>query len=173
MVDLASLDAPVTALLRAVARDVVLPNFRNLSGEEIMEKGPGDLVTVADRESEARLTAGLTEILPEARVIGEEACAADPALLDGIEHGLAWVVDPMAGAKPPSSPTEVESPASDSPFFSVWKISEPQRTASASVSAPWGTIMNSWKSMALSACSPPLMMFIIGTGSTCAATPPT
>ena len=77
------------------------------------------------------------------------------------------------GAKPPSSPTAVARPRSCSPFFSVWKISAPQRTASASVSAPTGMIMNSWKSIGLSACAPPLMMFIIGTGSTCAETPPT
>ena len=33
--------------------------------------------------------------------------------------------------------------------------------------------MNSWKSTVLSACLPPLMMFISGTGSTVAFTPPT
>ncbi len=33
--------------------------------------------------------------------------------------------------------------------------------------------MNSWKSMELSACTPPLSTFIIGTGSTCALAPPT
>ena len=35
-----------------------------------------------------------------------------------------------------------------------------------SCSTPTGRIMNSWKSTLLSACAPPLMMFIIGTGST-------
>jgi hypothetical protein len=39
--------------------------------------------------------------------------------------------------------------------------------------APTGMIMNSWMSIGLSACSPPLMMFIIGTGRTRAAVPPT
>jgi hypothetical protein len=33
--------------------------------------------------------------------------------------------------------------------------------------------MNSWKSSGLSACAPPLTMFIIGTGSRRASTPPT
>jgi hypothetical protein len=36
------------------------------------------------------------------------------------------------------------------------------------LSAPTGMIMNSWMSIGLSACAPPLMMFIIGTGRTCA-----
>ena len=41
------------------------------------------------------------------------------------------------------------------------------------VGAPTGTIMNSWKSIGLSAWAPPLTIFIIGTGSTCAFVPPT
>ena len=68
------------------------------------------------------------------------------------------------GAKPPSSPTLVLWPASCRPFFSAVKISEPMRTASAMVPAPTGWIMNSWMSIGLSACLPPLTMFIIGTG---------
>ena len=49
----------------------------------------------------------------------------------------------------------------------------PMRTASAREEAPTGMIMNSWKSIGLSACAPPLMMFIIGTGSVRAEVPPT
>ena len=45
--------------------------------------------------------------------------------------------------------------------------------ASANELAPTGMIMNSWKSTLLSACTPPLRMFIIGVGSRCAFTPPT
>ncbi len=67
----------------------------------------------------------------------------------------------------------VERPAADSSFFSVWKISEPMRTASRMFSAATGMIMNSWMSIGLSACSPPLMMFIIGTGRMRAQVPPT
>ena len=51
----------------------------------------------------------------------------------------------------------------------MWKISAPQRTASANDGAPSGITMNSWKSTLLSACAPPFRMFIIGTGSTRAA----
>ncbi len=77
------------------------------------------------------------------------------------------------GAKPPSSPTLVLWPASFSAWRSVWKISAPMRRPSAKVGAPTGITMNSWKSMGLSACAPPLMMFIIGTGSNRAPAPPT
>ena len=67
----------------------------------------------------------------------------------------------------------VETGRFELPLFSVWKISAPARSASANVGAPTGMIMNSWKSIGLSACTPPLTMFIIGTGSTRAAVPPT
>ena len=38
--------------------------------------------------------------------------------------------------------------------------------------APTGTIINSCKSILLSACDPPLIIFIIGTGMTFALSPP-
>ena len=47
------------------------------------------------------------------------------------------------GAKPPSSPTLVLWPASLSAFFNVWNTSAPIRTASATLAAPTGWIMNS------------------------------
>jgi len=47
------------------------------------------------------------------------------------------------------------------------------RIASVMLGAPTGTIMNSWMSIGLSACTPPLTMFIIGTGKVRANTPPT
>src|SRR4030088_1897798 len=80
-------------------------------------------------------------------------------------NSSAASADGKFGAKPPSSPTLVLWPAFFSSDRRVWKISEPQRNASAKVLAPTGMIMNSWKSIGLSACTPPLMMFIIGTGS--------
>ena len=42
----------VLALVQDVAEEVVVPRFRALDSEEIDEKGPGDLVTVADQEAE-------------------------------------------------------------------------------------------------------------------------
>ncbi len=81
-------------------------------------------------------------------------------------------VELRLGAKPPSSPTLVLCPALLRPFFSAWNTSAPMRSASEKLSAPTGMTMNSWMSIGLSACAPPLMMFIIGTGSTRAEVPP-
>ncbi|MCA1748331.1 MAG: inositol monophosphatase [Parasphingopyxis sp.] len=84
-------------LMRAVARDVVLPRYQKLADNEISEKAPGDIVTIVDRESERRLADGLAKILPEARIVGEEGCAEDPALLDTLGEGMVWLIDPLDG----------------------------------------------------------------------------
>ena len=92
------LHAPVVALMRDVARNVVMPRYQNLASSEISEKaGADDLVTIADKESEIRLAEGLAAILPEAGIIGEEACAADPSILDRAGDGLNWIIDPIDG----------------------------------------------------------------------------
>ena len=88
----------VSELIVDVADRVVLPRFRSLAPEEVAEKGPGDLVTVADTEAEAVIAAALRAADPGALVIGEEAVAADPALralIDDAEH--VWLVDPVDG----------------------------------------------------------------------------
>jgi fructose-1,6-bisphosphatase/inositol monophosphatase family enzyme len=92
----------VTRLIQDVARDAVLPKFRALRADEIIEKPTDgsyvDLVTVADRDAEARLTDGLLDLFPAARVIGEEAAHASPELLSLLEtDGPLWIVDPIDG----------------------------------------------------------------------------
>ncbi|WP_156678789.1 inositol monophosphatase family protein [Sphingomonas profundi] len=92
-----ALHESVSALMRTVAADVVLPRFRNLAAGDVSEKTPGDPVTIADRESEVRLHAGLAALLPDARIVGEEATAADATLLDRIDEGAVWIIDPIDG----------------------------------------------------------------------------
>lgn len=87
----------VSDLIRTVATEVVLHHYQSLASHQIDEKTPGDLVTVADRESEIRLSAGLAAILPQASIVGEEAVAADPALIDRVNDSTAWIIDPIDG----------------------------------------------------------------------------
>ncbi|GIE86518.1 inositol monophosphatase family protein [Actinoplanes regularis] len=88
----------VSELIREVAQTVVLPRFRRLTADEVYQKSPGDMVTIADQESERALTRGLTALLPGSVVVGEEAVAADPAVRDRIGAGGAvWIVDPVDG----------------------------------------------------------------------------
>jgi fructose-1,6-bisphosphatase/inositol monophosphatase family enzyme len=88
----------VADLIREVAATEVLPRFRHLTSDEIVQKSPGDLVTIADKESEKALTRGLTALLPGSVVVGEEAVAADPSVLERMSAaGAVWVVDPVDG----------------------------------------------------------------------------
>ena len=75
----------------------MLPRFRKLAAHEVEEKSPGEVVTIVDRECEARLAEGLNRLLPEASIIGEEACAADPDRASHINRGLVWLIDPVDG----------------------------------------------------------------------------
>jgi fructose-1,6-bisphosphatase/inositol monophosphatase family enzyme len=88
----------VAQLVREVAATIVLPRFRRLADGEIRVKSPGDVVTIADHEAERALTAGLRRLLPGSDVVGEEAVAADPAVLGRLgDRGAVWIVDPVDG----------------------------------------------------------------------------
>lgn len=89
----------VADLIRDAAAAELLPRFRNLSKDDVRQKRPGDLVTVADVASEQRLASGLAKILPGVPVVGEEAVEADAGLLDliGRPGERCWIVDPLDG----------------------------------------------------------------------------
>jgi fructose-1,6-bisphosphatase/inositol monophosphatase family enzyme len=88
----------VAALLRRAATEIILPRFRNLQKDEIREKGPGDLVTVADTEAEKLLTPLLRRLAPGSVVVGEEAVAADAYVLDRLKNAEGvWLIDPVDG----------------------------------------------------------------------------
>lgn len=86
-------------LLDEAARREIMPRFRRLGSGDVRRKSSAiDLVTDADVEAERFLTARLTSRYPGALVIGEEACAEDPRLLDGLAKAdLAFVLDPVDG----------------------------------------------------------------------------
>lgn len=91
------LDA-VAALIKEVADEVVLPRHRRLVVGDVEEKSPGELVTIADREAEQALFAGLSRLSPGVPVIGEEAVAEDPSLLNLLPDApRVWLVDPIDG----------------------------------------------------------------------------
>jgi fructose-1,6-bisphosphatase/inositol monophosphatase family enzyme len=90
----------VMDLMKDVAAEVITPRFRSLAAGEVMEKNPGDLVTVADHESEAILTRALAAAYPDAFILGEEVSSADPTVLQrylAADH--AFTVDPVDGTK--------------------------------------------------------------------------
>lgn len=88
----------VANIVAQVAADVILPRFCRLKNDEIQEKNPGDLVTVADREAEQRLIELLPPVLAGSLVMGEECVAADPSHLDYLYgEPPVWVIDPIDG----------------------------------------------------------------------------
>jgi len=90
----------VTAAIREVCDAEIMPRFRSLSADEIIEKKPGDVVTVADRLAEQQLTAIFRAADPSCLVVGEEGIHADPAPLAALPGAeLAWVIDPVDGTR--------------------------------------------------------------------------
>lgn len=87
----------VTEILNEAVATEILPRFRSLSADEVSEKSPGDLVTVADKRSEELITRRLRAVA-DVPVVGEEATAADPGLTAALrEAPEAWLVDPVDG----------------------------------------------------------------------------
>jgi fructose-1,6-bisphosphatase/inositol monophosphatase family enzyme len=104
--------ASVIALIRDVSRTEIMPRFKHLAATDIHTKsGPLDPVTIADEAAEKALTAGLKILFPEADVIGEEAVAANPGLLNRVSApGKIWIIDPIDGTA---------NYAADLPLFGV------------------------------------------------------
>ncbi len=90
----------VANIVRETAKIDVLPRFQTLSENEIMEKAPGDIVTVADYDAEKRLTAALKDLLPGADVLAEEAATRDGLDLENYQSDRAtWLIDPVDGTR--------------------------------------------------------------------------
>ncbi len=88
----------VTDFLKESAALDVLPRFRALQRHEVMEKKPGDVVTVADIEAEHRLTPQLEGLVPGSLAIGEEAVSRDARILARFdEDAPIWLIDPIDG----------------------------------------------------------------------------
>jgi len=90
----------VAEIVRDVAAREILPRFGRLAEGEIQEKGPGDLVTVADRAAERELAARLTRLLPGSRVVGEEEVSEDRSVLAALDGpDPVWIIDPIDGTE--------------------------------------------------------------------------
>ena len=87
----------VEAIMREASERAILPRYQSLSAAHIDTKAPDDVVTIADKESEALLAERLAALLPEAAFVGEEGAFADPAVLASLKDRLCWIVDPLDG----------------------------------------------------------------------------
>jgi len=89
------------ALVAQVAAREIMPRFGHLQQHQVHAKTSAfDLVTEADEATEAAIGQWLAQAYPQAIVVGEEATARQPALLDALGQAeLAFVVDPLDGTK--------------------------------------------------------------------------
>ena len=88
----------VSQIISDIAQRVILPRFRRLADDEVREKRPDDLVTIADLESEQALSERLATLLPNSKIVGEEGASNDPAALDILSGpDPVWVIDPIDG----------------------------------------------------------------------------
>ena len=91
--------AALVTLVRDAARTEILPRFRSLSANEIKAKSDAsDLVTVADFAAEDRIAEGVSQLFPSALIVGEEAVATNPLLLDRMaDSEITVIIDPIDG----------------------------------------------------------------------------
>ena len=89
----------IEPLLREAGTRLMLPRWRQLSSGDVEEKSPGEVVTAVDRDVEHFLAGALRHLTPSAVVIGEEACSAEPALLQRVDADDAWLIDPLDGTR--------------------------------------------------------------------------
>lgn len=88
----------VSGLLHQAATEIILPRHRKLGEADISEKDHGELVTIADVETEKWLTTELASLLPGSLVVGEEAAYADRGVFDRLlDDSPVWVIDPVDG----------------------------------------------------------------------------
>lgn len=91
----------LAAVLAETALTEVMPRFRNLPEGSVRGKSsPRDLVTDADEAAERMIAARLSKLHPGAVLIGEEASARNPALLNMlVDADLAFLIDPIDGTR--------------------------------------------------------------------------
>lgn len=92
-----ALTRAVEQAMRDASREAIMPWFQSLGSDDVVNKAVDDVVTVADKASEAMLSERLAALLPEAGIVGEEATFADPTVLDRLNGQLNWIIDPLDG----------------------------------------------------------------------------
>ena len=80
----------VAAIIAEVAAREIQPRFRSLAAHEMREKGPGDIVTIADEQAELALTPRLLDQVPGSRHQPPQSLRARdrPVRIRGSLHGV-------------------------------------------------------------------------------------
>ncbi|NVK28831.1 MAG: inositol monophosphatase [Flavobacteriia bacterium] len=98
-----NLDKPtqerLISIVRRAGQEIVMPSFRQLSAADVETKSSlTDLVTIADKASEAFITSEIQHAFPDWEIVGEEAVADDPSTIDKIATAdTCVIIDPIDG----------------------------------------------------------------------------
>ena len=86
-------------IVRKAGQEIVMPSFRQLSATDVETKSSlTDLVTIADKASEAFITKEIQNAFPDWDIVGEEAVAEDPTTTDKIATAdTCVIIDPIDG----------------------------------------------------------------------------
>ena len=92
----------IPELLLQVSEEIILPRHKKLGSIDISEKGYGELVTIADTETEKWLSNELKNLLPDSAFIGEEDTFINEksfkvlvALIYKKEVVAGWIYEPI------------------------------------------------------------------------------
>ncbi|WP_421854260.1 inositol monophosphatase family protein [Marinomonas sp.] len=87
------------SIVRIAGQEIVMPSFRQLSAADVETKSSlTDLVTIADKASEAFITDEIQQAFPDWEIVGEEAVAEDPSTTDKIGTAdTCVIIDPIDG----------------------------------------------------------------------------
>jgi fructose-1,6-bisphosphatase/inositol monophosphatase family enzyme len=90
----------VIEIIHEAAATLIMPRFRQLNDDQVREKSPGDLVTIADVETEKFLEANLYPLISNSLVVGEENAEDSPEILERLKtDSPVWVIDPLDGTR--------------------------------------------------------------------------
>jgi len=98
-IDIFRIRGEVEDLLKKVSKEIILPRYDTLETNDFQTKSnPNDFVTIADKEAEKFLTTSLTTLIPNSRVVGEEAAYDNSSIMGYLdEPGFVWIIDPIDG----------------------------------------------------------------------------
>ena len=88
----------VSELIMQVSEEIILPRHKKLTSIDISEKKHGELVTIADTETEQWLSTELKNLLPNSVFIGEEDTYVNQESFKVLEEdNPVWIIDPIDG----------------------------------------------------------------------------
>ena len=92
--------AQVEALLHEAAEREIMPYWQNLGWDDVSEKTPGELTTIADKQCESFLASRLTSLIDGSVALGEESVHENPGLLSVLHSDApVWIIDPLDGTR--------------------------------------------------------------------------